>query len=108
MIFKIVNYAVMGIALFYVAEGTHLIERGKYFPTLPRLDASASDPMAWLGAAQWGVTAIAGLARPNTGNTTDTASNIGGALQTPDFSQITTFAKRLEEKRQASISYYGS
>ena len=55
MILRLANWAVMGIALFYAAEGFGVLERGKYFPTLPRLEASASDPGAWLGAVQWGV-----------------------------------------------------
>src|SRR5690606_10216428 len=54
LIFKLVQYTVMGIAVFYAAEGTGLIARGQYCPSLPRLEATASDPMAWLGAAQWG------------------------------------------------------
>lgn len=106
MLFKLVNYTVMGIALFYAAEGTHLIERGKYFPTLPRLEASASDPMAWLGAAQWGVAQVVNLSR--SGNS-DVASS--GNDRSLDLSQITTFAKRLEEKRDAvrqSTGFYGS
>jgi hypothetical protein len=62
MIFKIVNYTILGIAFFYVIEGVGLVEKGKNFPTLPRLEASASDPMAWFGAAEWGVTHLLGFA----------------------------------------------
>jgi hypothetical protein len=58
MIFRLTNWAVMSLALFYVAEGTGLLERGKYFPTLPRMEARAGDPSAWFGAVQWGVTAL--------------------------------------------------
>jgi hypothetical protein len=60
MILRLANWAVMGIALFYAAEGVGVVERGKYFPTLPRLEASASDPGAWFGAMQWGVGFVAG------------------------------------------------
>jgi hypothetical protein len=49
----------MAIAMFYMAEGTGLVPRGQYFPTLPRLEASASDPAAWFGAIQWGAAALA-------------------------------------------------
>lgn len=62
MIFKLINYLVLGIALFYVLEGTGLVEKGKYFPTLPRLEASAGDPRAWLGAAEWGISHLVGYA----------------------------------------------
>jgi hypothetical protein len=70
MIFRLTNWAVMGLALFYVAEGTGLLERGKYFPTLPRMEARAGDPAAWFGAVQWGITALtqgAGQATANYG-----------------------------------------
>lgn len=97
MLFKIVNYTVMGIALFYVAENTGLIERGKYFPTLPRLEASASDPMAWLGAAQWGVSHLTQMARNNDVNLPDTGA------RDLNLENVTTFAKRLEAKRDEAI-----
>lgn len=112
MIFKLVNYTVMGIAMFYAAEGSHLIERGKYFPTLPRLDASASDYHAWLGAAQWGVSQVAGLARGNAAITQDVpVANLDP--RDLNLQNVTTFAKRLEAKRDeaiksAAIGYYGS
>lgn len=83
MIFKLVNYTVMGIALFYAAEGSGVIERGVYFPTLPRLEATASDPMAWLGAAQWGFSQVGSIATAN-GASFDTGSLAelrGGNLQ---------------------------
>jgi hypothetical protein len=60
MIFRLANWAVMGIAVFYLAEGTGVIPRGAYFPTLPRLEESARDPAAWFGAVQWGFSRIAG------------------------------------------------
>jgi hypothetical protein len=60
MIFRLANWAVMGIAIFYLAEGTGVIPRGAYFPTLPRLEESARDPAAWFGAVQWGFSRIAG------------------------------------------------
>lgn len=62
MIFKMGNLLVVSLAVFYVAELTGLVEEGKYFPTLPRFEASAQDPMAWLGAAQWGLSKIGTLA----------------------------------------------
>lgn len=107
MLFKLANYTVMAIALFYVAEGTHLIERGKYFPTLPRLEASASNPMAWLGAAQWGVSQISQIARGN--DTTAPVSDVSNL----NLENVTTFAKRLEAKRDealksSSFGAYGS
>ncbi|MCA3244010.1 MAG: hypothetical protein INF43_01720 [Alphaproteobacteria bacterium] len=58
MLFRIANWTVMGLAMFYVAEGTGMLERGRYFPTLPRMEASAGDPGAWFGAVQWGFTAL--------------------------------------------------
>jgi hypothetical protein len=62
MLFRLANWTVMSIAMFYAAEGVGILERGRYFPTLPRLEARASDPMAWLGAAQWGVAKLASAA----------------------------------------------
>lgn len=108
MIFKLANYAVMGIALFYAAEGTGLIERGRYFPTLPRLEASASDPMAWLGAAQWGVGRVVNMAQNS-----DAVANVAeSAPRDLNLENITTFAKRLEAKREetlkSSFGQYGS
>jgi hypothetical protein len=58
MIFRLANWTVMGLAIFYAAEGTGVIERGRYFPTLPRMEARAGDPSAWLGAVQWGFSAL--------------------------------------------------
>ncbi len=58
MLFRLTNWTVLGLTAFYVAEGVGALERGQYFPTLPRLEASASDPSAWLGAAHWGITAL--------------------------------------------------
>lgn len=108
MLFKLVNYTVMGIAVFYAAEGFGLIEQRKYFPTLPRLEASASNPMAWLGAAQWGVSQVASIAKSN--NVELPAANSARDL---NLENVTTFAKRLEEKRDEAlkstgIGYYGS
>ena len=106
MLFKLVHYTVMGIALLYVAEGTHLIERGKYFPSLPRLEESASDPFAWLGAAQWGVSQITQIARNND------LPVPNGDVSDLNLENVTTFAKRLEAKRdetlKSTIGYYGS
>jgi hypothetical protein len=109
MIFKLVNHTVMAIALFYVAEATGVIERGKYFPTLPRLEASASDPFAWLGAAQWGVSQVTQLAR----NSEVTAPLAVNDVRDLKLENVTTFAKRLEEKRDEALKsntfgYYGS
>ncbi|MFO0500421.1 MAG: hypothetical protein ACK5YK_01910 [Pseudomonadota bacterium] len=59
MIFRLANWAVMGIAIFYLAEGTGVVPRGAYFPTLPRLEESARDPAAWFGAVQWGFSRLA-------------------------------------------------
>lgn len=105
MIFKIVNYLILGIALFYVAEDTGLIEKGKYFPTLPRLDARASNPMAWIGAAEWGVMQVAQMANGSRqqvpGSTTRQLSITGPS----------SFTERLNQQRQATQqllrSYYG-
>lgn len=105
MLFKLVNYTILGIAAFYIAENTGLLERGKYFPTLPRLEASAADPMAWIGAAQWGVTHLAGLARDN-----EVTEPIAGAIADPSqltLDNVTTFAKRLEAKRNQTLQSYG-
>jgi hypothetical protein len=66
MLFRLANWTVMGLAIFYAAEGTGAIERGRYFPTLPRLEASAGDPGAWFGAVQWGFTALVQGAGPAT------------------------------------------
>ena len=108
MIIKLVNYTVMGIAMFYAAEGFHLIERGKYFPTLPRLEASASDPRAWLGAAQWGVSKVAAVARNN-----QAPGDVAISDRDLNLENVTTFAKRLEEKRDEALKsnafgFYGS
>lgn len=92
MIFKLVNYTVMGIAMFYAAEGTGLIERGRYFPTLPRLEESASNPMAWLGAVQWGVTALAGAATGNGDGDYDSGRSIA-------LPAINSFTERLADAR---------
>ncbi len=81
MIFRLTNWAVIGLALFYVAEGTGLLERGKYFPTLPRLEASAGDPAAWFGAVQWGVTALtqgAGTATAHSGGRSGAGGHFSG------------------------------
>lgn len=77
MIFKIINWTVMAVALFYGLEGIGIIEKGKYFPTLPRLEASASDPSAWLGAAQWGFNQLGGLAQSRGGADFPTANLAG-------------------------------
>ncbi len=108
MLFKLVNYTVMGIAMFYAAEGFGVVERGKYFPTLPRLEASASDPFAWIGAAQWGVAQIASVARSNNVELPAVSS-----ARDLNLENVTTFAKRLEEKRDealkgSALGYYGS
>ncbi|RYG61894.1 MAG: hypothetical protein EON60_01705 [Alphaproteobacteria bacterium] len=107
MLFKLANNLVMALAVFYVAEGTGIIERGKYFPTLPRLEASASDPGAWFGAARWGVGQVVQLARSN-----DTTAIVAKDPRDLNLEEVTTFAKRLEAKRdeviRTSIGYYGS
>lgn len=105
MIFKLVNYTVMGIALFYAAEGTGLIERGRYFPTLPRLDATASDPMAWLGAVQWGVTAVASAAT-GTSNSGNYANNNNGSGSPVSLSAVNAFTERLADARQHFTTSY--
>jgi|GEM_PF-4868196 hypothetical protein len=104
MIFKIVNYLVLGIALFYVAEDTGLIEKNKYFPTLPRLDARASDPMAWLGAAEWGITHAVGMANGNARILPP------GTARQLSISGPSSFTERLNRQRDATqkllSSYY--
>jgi hypothetical protein len=100
MLFKLVNNAVLALAAFYVAEGTGLIERGKYFPTLPRMEASASDPTAWLGAAKWGVSHLTTLARSN-----DITAPVAD-VRNLNLENVTTFAKRLEEKRDSTIQNF--
>lgn len=65
MILRLANAVVMAIAVFYAVEGMGLVEKGRYFPTLPRLEASAGDPYAWLGAAQWGFSQLGQLAVAN-------------------------------------------
>lgn len=91
MIFRLINFLVLGIALFYVLEGTGLIERGKYFPTLPRLEASAGDPRAWLGAAEWGISHLVGA-----------ASSRGVAMPSMDGN---AFVKKLAEQRKITDSF---
>lgn len=107
MLFKIANNLVMALAVFYVAEGTGVLERGKYFPTLPRLEASASDPGAWIGAARWGVGQVVQLARSN-----EVTAPVAQDPRDLDLQEVTTFAKRLEAKRdetlRTSFGYYGS
>ncbi len=107
MLFKCTSNLVMAIAVFYMAENTGLIEKGRYFPTLPRLEASASDPFAWLGAAQWGVGQIVQVARSN-----EVTASIAQDPRNLDLQDVTTFAKRLEAKRDEALSttigYYGS
>lgn len=88
MIFKLVNWTVMGIALFYGAEGVGLLEKGKFFPTLPRLEARASDPMAWLGAAQWGFSQLGQFAQSNGGADFSTGS-LASVSDNPTFRNIT-------------------
>ena len=105
MLFRLVNYTVLGIAAFYAVEGVGLVERGKYFPTLPRLEASASDPMAWVGAAQWGVAQLTNLAGQHE-VTQPIASSISDPTQLT-LDNVTTFAKRLEAKRNQTLQGYG-
>lgn len=100
MIFRIVNWLVMAIAMFYVLEGTGLIEKGKYFPTLPRLDSRAGDPMAWLGAAQWGFNQIGGLASSRSGGGADfpTGTAPSSTLSSiTDSSIFQNFSNRLSQ-----------
>jgi len=103
MLFKIVNYAILGLAAFYVAEGVGLLERGRYFPTLPRLEASASDPMAWLGALTWGAGRLTQLASGG-----QAAAGPGRELSLNTFN---SFTQRLDRQRAATqrmvSNYYG-
>ncbi|PZP39194.1 MAG: hypothetical protein DI585_04855 [Pseudomonas fluorescens] len=101
MLLKLANYVIVGIAVFYAAEITGVIERGRYFPTLPRLEASASDPMAWFGAAQWGVSQITTAAKQN-----EITAPIASA-EDLNLQNVTTFAKRLEAKRDATLNSFG-
>ncbi|MBI1309076.1 MAG: hypothetical protein GC129_04385 [Proteobacteria bacterium] len=98
MIFKLINYTVMGIAVFYAAEGVGLIEKGKYFPTLPRLESSASDPMAWLGAAQWGFSQLGTLASSR-GADFSTGSVAGITGKGFNSSTLQSYAERLSAQR---------
>ncbi|TKW60786.1 MAG: hypothetical protein DI628_07805 [Blastochloris viridis] len=105
MLFKLVNYTILGIAAFYIAENTGVIERGVYFPTLPRLEASASDPMAWVGAAQWGIARLTDMAGNN-----EVTQPIAASISDPSqltLENVTTFAKRLEAKRNETLQNYG-
>jgi hypothetical protein len=109
MLLKLVHYTVTGIALFYMAENTGLIERGKYFPTLPRLEASASDPMAWIGAVTWGVSHLTQVA----GSAAGTQVASGGDVSRPlSIGGANSFTERLTEQREAAerliASYRGS
>ena len=75
MILRLANTVVIAIVALYVLEGTGVVEKRKYFPTLPRLEASASDPYAWLGAAQWGFSQLGVLAQGSSGGSSfDTGS----------------------------------
>lgn len=105
MLFKLANNIVLCLAAFYIAEATGLIERGKYFPSLPRLEASASDPMAWIGAAQWGIAKLTNLAGEN-----EVTQPIASSISDPrnlTLENVTTFAKRLENKRNETLQNYG-
>jgi len=109
MIFKLINYTVMGIAVFYAVEGIGLVEKGKYFPSLPRLEASASDPMAWLGAAQWGFSQMGALASSGGGRdfNTGTVANLTGSFNS---GTLQNYAQRLSAQRSNTqrllSSYY--
>ncbi len=104
MLFK-VDKLILCLAAFYIAENTGLIERGKYFPTLPRMEASASDPMAWISAAQWGVARLTDMAGSN-----EVTQPIAAGISNPSqltLDNVTTFAKRLEAKRNETLQNYG-
>lgn len=112
MIFRIINWTVMAIAIFYGLEGIGIVEKGKYFPTLPRLDARASDPMAWLGAAQWGFNQLGSLAQSRGGGA-DFPTGSAPSSITESFSTITNspavrnFANTLSRATQGRTpSYY--
>lgn len=74
MILRLANTVVLAIVALYVLEGAGVVEKRRYFPTLPRLEASASDPYAWLGAAQWGFGQLGVFAQNRGGNSFDTGS----------------------------------
>ncbi len=97
MLFRLSQHLLTAIAVFYAVEGVGLIEKGKYFPTLPRLEATASDPRAWLGAAEWGLT--------NLGQQISAATH----QQAPALPQMASlqsaasqFSQRLTQERQAA------
>lgn len=52
---RILSLVITALAIFYVLEGVGVVDKRVYFPTLPRLEASAASPAAWLDAASWGV-----------------------------------------------------
>lgn len=75
MVLRLINYVIIAIVALYVLEGAGVIEKRKYFPTLPRLEASAGDPYAWLGAAQWGISRVSSAAQGKSGGSSfDTGS----------------------------------
>ena len=51
---RLATLLVTAIAGLYALEFLGVVNKREYFPTLPRLEASASDPAAWGKAAQWG------------------------------------------------------
>jgi hypothetical protein len=112
MIFRLANWTVMGIAIFYMAEGTGMVERGKYFPTLPRLEASASDPAAWFGAAQWGVSALASRAEDRGVNVPSFAREANAAPassygRNPQIERLGGFAQDTGNTLRRMAGYYG-
>lgn len=110
MLLKLVNYTIVGIALFYLAEGTHLIERGRYFPTLPRLDETASDPRAWLGAFTWGVGQAGQLATG--GREIQLPPALSSTVRQLNLPSSNSYTQRLdtqrENQRRYMSAYYGS
>lgn len=105
MILRLINYAVMGVAIFYALEGSGVIEKGRYFPTLPRLEASASNPYAWLGAAQWGFSQLSGLASAQGAG--GYASAGGSSFDTGSLSGMIERVSQQQRNSQRFLSAYG-
>lgn len=72
---RIVSLILMAMAGLYLLELSGVVPERKFFPSLPRLEASAADPASWTGAAQWGLDAAQGaLDRPYARDATLTPS----------------------------------
>lgn len=63
MLLRLCSWLISGIAILYVLEFTGIIQEREYFPSLPRLEANASDPSRWFEAAHWGITHSASWVR---------------------------------------------